>query len=218
MQHPKPINFRKESFLFKPSERCPDSELIGEAVLLKNPIIDVALDRIMEDYKPSNPYAIFSLCTSTRPYLNSVKWKAFYRDFGYCCDLIICSNGGIIPMEYMNCWPFLSYDAHGDSSTDELYKELFEKRLTKFLGKFGDCWEKKIFTFIPSARNRQVIQKLGLEYNLPSIEVYERARKEGSPGVNVGRFPQAAHQCLDEMAEVLGVKRNSKMVKRGFFE
>ena len=206
---PKDINFRKESFLFKKCERCPDEDLIGEERLLKNPIIDTALDRIMEDYVPQNKYAIFSLCTSSRPYITSIKWKAFYRDFGHCCDLIICSNGGIIPMEYAYCWPFMSYDAHGNSSTDSLYKELFEKRLVKFLDKFGDSWEKKIFTFIPSSRNREVINKLGLQYNLPSLEVYKKTFKEGSPGVNTQRFPQASHQCLNEMAEVLGVERLS---------
>lgn len=214
---PKEIKYRPESFLFKPHERCPDSDIIGEEVLLKNPIIDVGLDRIMEDYKPQNKFAIFSLCTSTRPYIKSIKWKAFYRDFGHCCDLIICSNGGIIPMEYMYCWPFMSYDAHGNHKTDELYKQLFEKRLMKFLDKFGDCWEKKIFTFIPTARNREVIEKLGLQYNLPSAEVYKRIQLEGSPGVNVQRFPQAAHQCLDEMAQVLGVDRLTQRKGNKFF-
>lgn len=58
---PKDINFKKESFLFKKMERCPDEDLIGEEKLLRNPIIDTALDRIMEDYVPQNKYAIFSL-------------------------------------------------------------------------------------------------------------------------------------------------------------
>lgn len=217
MEAIKDIKFKQEAFLFKEEERCPVSELTGERILLNNPIIDVALDRIMDSYEPQNRFAIFSLCTITRPYLKSVKWKAFYRNFGHCCDLIICSNGGIIPMEYMNCWPFLEYDAHGDSSTDELYKELFERRLTKFLAKFGNCWEKKIFTFNPSTRNREVITKLGLEYNLPSLEVYQDTIKNGSPGVNVGRSPQASHQCLDEMAKVLGVERLGVRKRRKLF-
>lgn len=213
---PKKIIYKSEDFLFKKDERCPTSELIGEEKLLKNPIIDTAVDRIMDSYVPQNRFAIFSLCSSTRPYIDSIKWKAFYRNFGDCSDLIICSNGGIIPMQYMYCWPYMDYDAHGDASTDELYKELFERRLVKFLGKFGDSWEKKIFTFIPTSRNKEVITKLGLEYNLPSDEVYERVRVEGSPGVNVGRFPQASHQCLNEMAEVLGIQR-PQSIKRNLF-
>lgn len=217
MNQLKELHFKPESFLFKENERCSVEEITGEKILLANPIIDVALDRIMDSYEPQNRFAIFSLCTSTRPYLKSIKWKTFYKNFGHCCDLIICSNGGIIPMEYMNCWPFLDYDAHGDSSTDGLYKELFERRLTKFLEKFGDYWEKKIFTFIPTARNREVISKLGLEYNLPSIEVYKDTLQNGSPGVNVGRFPQASHQCLDEMATILGIERLGNKKKRKLF-
>lgn len=211
------INFRQENFLFKQNERCSDDELFGEEKVLHNPIIDVALDRIMEDYTPSHKKVIFSLCTSTRPYLKGIKWKTFYENFGNYCDLIICSNGGIIPMEYMNCWPYLTYDAHSSAKFDDLYNELFEKRLTKFLGKFGNCWEKKIFTFLPSSRNRRVIEKLGYEALLPSIEVYNDVREHGSPGVNILRYPQCAEQCLNEMARVLEVPRNKTQGRKKLF-
>lgn len=204
------IEFRPENFLFKEDERCSDEELFGEDKVLHNPVIDTGLCRIMEDYQPQHKYVIFSLCTSTRPYLKSVKWKTFYKNFGKQCDLVICSNGGIIPMEYMNCWPFLTYDAHSSSKYDDLYNELFERRLTTFLDKFGDCWEKKVFTFLPKSRNRVVINKLGLEKLLPSEEVYADIRENGSPGVNILRYPQCAHQSLNEIAEYLGIERKTK--------
>lgn len=209
------INFRSEDFLFNTSERCPDEELFGEDKVLHNPIIDVALDRIMEDYTPSHNRVIFSLCTSTRPYLKGIKWRTFYENFGSDCDLVICSNGGIIPMEYMNCWPYLTYDAHSSAKFDDLYNELFERRLVKFLSKFGPYWEKKVFTFLPTSRNRRVIEKLHYDVLLPSKEVYDDIRKNGSPGVNTIRYPQCAEQSLNEMAAALGVTR--RITKRKLF-
>lgn len=209
------INFRHEDFLFKNYERCPDEDLFGEEKVLHNPIIDTALDRIMEDYTPSHNKVIFSLCTSTRPYLKGIKWKTFYENFGTHCDLIICSNGGIIPMEYMNCWPYMTYDAHSSAKFDDLYNELFERRLVKFLNKYSSHWDKKVFTFLPTSRNRKVIEKLQYETLLPSMEVYEDIRKNGSPGVNTIRYPQCAEQSLNEMATILDVPR--KPHKRKLF-
>lgn len=203
---------KPEWYLVSTKDRAPNNEgLIGEEALLNNPLIDELCDKIIADFVPKHRFAIFSLCTSTRPYIKSPKWKKFFDNFGTECDLIICSNGGIIPIEYQYCYPFMTYDAHGDHKTDELYKQKFKERLDKFLKVHGDSYEKIIFSFLPSSRNREVVKDLASDrvYVLPSIEVYDDIRKNGSPGVNILRFPQCAHQHLNEISQVLNISRKS---------
>lgn len=213
------IENKPEAYLVPWNERPANNEgLIGEEPLLHNPLIDALCKKMREDYKPKHKFAIFSLCTSTRPYINSPKWKAFYKNFGDVADLIICSNGGIIPIEYQYCYPFTIYDAHGDSKTDELYKQKFKERLDAFLDVHANSWDKIVFSFLPSSRNREVIKDYDKGndkyYVLPSLEVYKKIQEEGSVGVNIMRFPQAAHQHMDEIAQVFGT-RNKK--KKGLF-
>lgn len=209
------IKFYPEAHLVPMEDRPPNGEgLIGEGVLLENPLIDELSKKMREEYEPQHKYAIFSLCTSTRPYLNSPKWSAFYKNFGESCDLVICSNGGIIPIEYQNCYPFKAYDAHGDSAYDELYKEKFKDRLDKFLALHAHKWDKIILSFLPSSRNREVIKDYDKGndkfYVVPSLEVYKRIQEEGSPGVNTMRFPQAAHQHMEEISQILGIPRQTR--------
>ena len=209
------IKFYPEAHLVPMEDRPPNGEgLIGEGVLLENPLIDELSKKMREEYEPQHKYAIFSLCTSTRPYLNSPKWSAFYKNFGESCDLVICSNGGIIPIEYQNCYPFKAYDAHGDSAYDELYKEKFKDRLDKFLALHAHKWDKIILSFLPSSRNREVIKDYDKGndkfYVVPSLEVYKRIQTEGSPGVNTMRFPQAAHQHMEEISQILGIPRQTR--------
>ena len=209
------IQFYDEAHLVPWEKRPPEGEgLIGEGPLLQNPLIDEICKKMREEYEPKHKFAIFSLCTSTRPYLKSPKWKAFYNNFGHVADLVICSNGGIIPIEYQYCYPFLAYDAHGNSAYDELYKEKFKERLDKFLELHASKWDKIVLSFLPSSRNREVVKDYGENndkfYVLPSIEVYKRIQEEGSPGVNIMRFPQAAHQHMDEIAQIFGVGRKKK--------
>lgn len=209
------IDNKPESYLVPWDQRPENNEgLIGEEPLLNNPLIDELCEKMRNDYEPKHKYAIFSLCTSTRPYINSPKWKTFYKNFGHVCDLVICSNGGIIPIEYQYCFPFTVYDAHGNSKTDDLYKAKFKERLDKFLELHAHKWDKIILSFLPSSRNREVVKDYGKDndkyYVLPSLEVYKQIQEEGSPGVNIMRFPQAAHQHMNEIAEILGVERKKR--------
>ena len=209
------IDNKPEAYLVPWHERPANNEgLMGEKPLLENPLIDKLCEKMREDYVPKHKFAIFSLCTSTRPYINSPKWRTFYKNFGEVADLVICSNGGIIPIEYQYCYPFTVYDAHGNSETDELYKQKFKERLDLFLEKHANHWDKIILSFLPTSRNREVVKDYGQGndkyYVLPSQEVYDRIRKEGSPGVNIMRFPQAAKQHMEEIAQVFGVQLPKK--------
>lgn len=189
-------------------EDCKISELEGEEKVLNSKVVEDAFERILNDFQPKHDKVIFSLCSSTRPYIKSLKWKAFHEHFGDEADLVICSNGGIIPIEYMCCFPYMEYDAHrNNSSSDELYKQKMKDRLNKFLDRFGDHYETIIYSFLPTSRNADVIREMNGAGGvlLPSQEVYRKCLDEGSPGVNVMRYPQCSHQVLNEMRQHLNL-------------
>lgn len=197
---------------------CTLESMSGEDKLMFNPIIEEAFEKILETYKPRHKKVIFSLCTSTRPYINSMKWKRFNELFGDDCDLIICSNGGIIPIEYMCCFPYMQYDAHRSGKRfDELYKEQMLNRMTRFLDKFGDNWDIVVHSYLPTSRNAEVIRTSNLKgVLLPTDKVMEDIKLNGSPGVNIMRYPQIAHQALQEMSEHLHIEIQKIDKKRLF--
>lgn len=191
-------------------EDCRISELEGEEKVLNSKVVEDGFERILNDFKPKHRKVIFSLCSSTRPYIKSLKWKAFHENFGDDADLVICSNGGIIPIEYMCCFPYMEYDAHrNNSSSDNLYKEKMKERLSKFLEKFGDNYDVIIYSFLPNSRNADVIREMNGANGvlLPTYDTYRDCLDNGSPGVNVMRYPQCSHQVLDEMRVHLGIEK-----------
>ena len=86
--------------------------------------------------------------------------------------------------------------------------------MDKFLALHAHKWDKIILSFLPSSRNREVIKDYDKGndkfYVVPSLEVYKRIQEEGSPGVNTMRFPQAAHQHMDEISQILGIPRQTR--------
>lgn len=199
--------FSKEEIASR--EDCKISELEGEEKVLNSQAVDDAFERILADFKPKHNKVIFSLCSSSRPYITSLKWKSFHEHFGDVADLVICSNGGIIPIEYMCCFPFMEYDAHrANAGTDQLYKDKMKERLTRFLDKFGKDYEVIIYSFLPSSRNAEAIREMNGAGGvlLPTQSVYRDIIDNGCPGVNSRRYPQCARQAIDEMAKHLGVE------------
>lgn len=207
------IDFRPEDFLIKPDERVPKETLVGDEQVLNAPVIEKAFQRILADFVPYHNKAIFSLCTSTRPYLNSVKWKTYYELFGDQCDLIICSNGGIIPMNYMNCYPFHDYNApHEGNKWDELYMQVFERRLTLFLEKNRKYYDKICFAFIPETRNYRSIEKLQNTNSLyegsaliPDRDTYRKVLngEDLYIGFPIQRYPTLSPAVLTQMDNYL---------------
>ena len=207
------FDVKPADYLFSDEERasredCRIEELCGEEKVLNSKVIDDAFERILADFKPKHNKVIFSLCSSSRPYITSVKWKSFHEHFGDVADLVICSNGGIIPIEYMCCFPFMQYDAHrANAGTDQLYKDKMKDKLQRFLDKFGSNYEIIIHSFLPSSRNAEAIREMNGAGGvlLPSQEVYRDIIDNGCPGVNSRRYPQCARQAIKEMAEHLKV-------------
>jgi len=202
------IQFKPEDYLISLKDRPLNNEgLFGEEILLNNPLIDILCERMRNEYVPQHKFALFSLCTKTRPYMKSKKWQYFNMYFGNYCDFIVCSNGGIIPIEYQYCYPFQTYNAPATKKCDELYKQKFKQRLDLFLEKHMYKWDKIIFTFLPNSRNRQVVQQYESNkiYVIPSMEVYNDIQINGSPRLNTQRYPQCANQHINEIFKILGV-------------
>jgi len=179
----------------------PDEMNTDESVL-KHPIFDIAFDRILEDWIPKHNIAFMSLCTATRPYSKSNKYKVFNETFGNEVDFIVVSNGGFIPPKYWNSFPFLNYDAYHDPSGDWdlLYQEKMFDRIKKFFTKFN--YEYVVANFRPSMRNyKPANEGLQLMKNegkikdfvvVPNEELYLKAKADGFAGEDVKRRKEEA--------------------------
>jgi hypothetical protein len=200
-------------------------EIKGEVNVLKSPMIETAFQKILKDFIPKSEIAFLSLCTSTRPYNKSYKWKRIMNDFNSFFnikfDYIVCSNGGIIPEQYWYSYPYLTYDAHGESDTDELYKEYFERRLIQFFERFH---YKMVFAdFRPSQRNREVVEKVLPKlknqgkiddfFISPSLDVWKRMKKDGFLNIQYEGIkscslmyptfhPYSYHELLSEIKKI----------------
>lgn len=177
-----------------------------EIKTLQSPVVEKAFKRILELHKPKHKIALVSLCTATRPYSKSRKWKTFIEKFGNDADMIICSNGGIIPIEFESCYPYMTYDAHGEGKWDKQYINTCYRRLNEFFKKFE--YDKIIFNFRPGMRNRVAAQAFIRDYKgnakiaiLPTVGTYKEAQRAGFPAGKM--FPDLDPRVLREIeAEV----------------
>lgn len=137
-------------------------KITGEENVLKSPVFEEAFNSVCRLYQPKHKIAVFSLCTQTKPFSSSMKWRGIIKIFGSWADLIVCSSAGIIPLEFENCYPFNNYDSHsgheGDESLSDYSKSLFEYRCKTFLTKFK--WERVIFLLDPYEGASDVVRHL----------------------------------------------------------
>ena len=109
----------------------------GDAELLEDRtgIFGEAFERILDLHKPKHKIALFSLCTSDRPYSSSDKWSKYVEGFSDCCDLIVFSNGGVIPLPFEHQFPFKTYDAKAvpSKTVAKCYREVVGGRIKTFL-------------------------------------------------------------------------------------
>jgi len=152
------------------------SSILGDETVLKNEVFDKAFEKILEKHKPKNKAAFIALCTYSRPYSTSPKWKKYLKDFKNV-DFLVGSNGGVIPEEFWEEALFLTYDAPQRGSkaeawakearklkdlegskrvlvkeeVDNLYKMKFYNRLIKFFKTFR--YDYVIGDFVKTQRN-----------------------------------------------------------------
>jgi hypothetical protein len=173
--------------LLKRSEWPPLESIQGnDLTMFESPTIAKAFKRTLETWEPRRPVMVTSLCTSTRPYSASRKWWAYASLLGDDVDLVVCTNGGIVPLPFEGQFPFLNYDAKGQARFDEQYIKVVGNRLERFIRKFR--YRHVVFSFLQGMRNRVIAERLGpmlVRENviegftiLPSDAIREQARAE----------------------------------------
>lgn len=140
-------------------------KITGEEAVLLSPVFKEAFENVCQLYKPHHNIAVFSLCTQTKPFSSSMKWKGIIKIFGDWTDLIVCSSAGIIPLEFEDYYPFNNYDSHsgheGSEEHSDYSKSLFEYRLRTFLTKFK--WDYVIFLLDPFEGASEVVRRLCMD-------------------------------------------------------
>lgn len=192
------------TLLIPKSEWVPEKEIQGnDEMVLTHPVMKKAFNKILQLHEMKHKIAFVSLCTSTRPYSKSLKWKNFKERYGDYADMIICSNGGIIPIEFEECYPYLTYDAHGEKKYDELYVRYVYARLKIFFEKFP--YEYIIFNFRHNLRNvrsaRALRKKSKHPENIfiaPSKKTYMMAKKNNFKPYS-GYYPDLSHEVINEL-------------------
>ena len=55
-------------------------KITGEENVLKSPIFNEAFDTLLDIYEPKHDIAVFALCTQTKPFSHSMKWRGDNKD------------------------------------------------------------------------------------------------------------------------------------------
>jgi|TARA_Y100000758_G_C16061162_1_gene424645 predicted RNA-binding protein len=197
--------------LFYKAEWISSDKMDNETKVLTLPILHEAFDRVVETHRPIQPTAFLSLCTATRPYYSSHKWKKFKESFGNKVDMIVVSNGGMVPEPFWESWPYLNYEA-GPHENDVLYKKVMYDRMMKFF--HTHSYEYVIANFNPKQRNYEPAKDSLTELKeygvikdftiIPEQELYNKAKDDGFHGsINSAgdMFPDLHKFILDSLIQ-----------------
>lgn len=187
------------TYLVPEAEWVPKEQIQGnDPLVLGSPLMERAFQGILATHQPGRRIALFSLCTATRPYSLSRKWSRYVAEFEPYADLIIHSNGGIIPIEYEGQYPYLTYDAHGEAQYDKQYIEVGIRRMKEFLTRHR--YDYALFNFRHKMRNFKIAQVVGPWAKasglikdfaiLPTKAQYEQSQREGFADQGFKIFPE----------------------------
>jgi hypothetical protein len=139
---------------------CELKEIQGrDPDVLGSPTMERAFQAVLKLHRPTHPIALCSLCTTTRPYSAGKKWKALRQMFGGACDLIVTSNGGVIPLPFETQFPYLNYDAHGEAEFDAAYIAKLGARMDTFFRRHR--YRYVMFMYRHNLRNARIAERLG---------------------------------------------------------
>ncbi len=192
----------------------PASEMETELQILndKHGIFNDAFQKILTEHKMESEVAFFSLCTSTRPFHLSPKWRTFIELFKNV-DFVVQSNAGIIPQKWFTSFPYLNYEGEPTIVGTPLYKEVLGNRLDSFLTHHP--YPYILANFTPNQRNTtptiEVLERLKGNGTIkdfsviPNSKLYESARRDGwgKPNGKGAMFPTLHRFILDSLREQL---------------
>lgn len=149
------VNRGSEQLIPK-EEWCPASELYGTDLdVLNHPLMKKAQERVIEEHHVTSSIVYCGTCTATRPYRFSLRWSTVERRIGDLCDLIVVSDGGgVVPYQFQEGFPYLTYNAHGYNPSDSLFMGTLSERLKSFFSIHR--YRHILFNFMPHVRNAKV--------------------------------------------------------------
>lgn len=196
-----------DTLLIPENEWLPEDAIQGdESKVLDNPVIDKAFDKILKDWKPQHDTCLISVCTTTRPYYKSLKWKKYIEAFGDSADMIVCSSVGLIPQKYWECYPYLTYDTH---ATPRTRARSLNKQIDRFMRFFKKHKYKKIVIVTkPLSGLRLTAIKFKELYKDAEIELVptmteREADKENKFKPYGLHFPELAEMCFNHTSRAI---------------
>lgn len=196
-----------------PRDKWPAlSEIQGnDETVLRSKTMNEAFENVLRLHRPFHRTVLFSLCTATRPYSKARKWAKYVEHFERYADLVVHSNGGIVPIEMEGQFPYLNYDAKGQSKFDRIYIEVGIKRVLRFLT--AHRYANVLFNYRHNMRNFQIALRVGPEAKrrgliedyaiLPTEKHYAQAKEEDFGAHGFKMYPELWPCMFDPVLEKL---------------
>lgn len=198
------------TLLFPKSEWISPTEINNEEKILMSPLMHESFERIVEKHQPTHHTAFLSLCTASRPYDKSTKWKKFIEYFNDKVDFIVVSNGGMIPQEYWGSYPYMTYDG-GDHYDVEMYQYIMFYRMVRFFKKHNYKYiianfRPNLINHEPAHKSLRLLKELGYIEDyvvIPDQETYDKAKELGwRPPHGCGdMFPDLTDTVMNKLIE-----------------
>ena len=183
-----------DNFVFKPMWPAEQRRWINGAGLeqLTHPYYEIWQDYICRFFKHRRSVAFFIPCAFRKPYYRSKLHKAirhtlFDVENSSKLHMLVLSSPGVIPYEFIDCYPFNKYDWKEWEETPEIkkkYIEVTQRRIENYLKTHK---YEKYFCYLKLESEsyialRQACEKLGIELiNCLNEETYEAVKNEKNP-------------------------------------
>lgn len=215
VNHPKvELDFNNLNFIPKfPKDKQIFIHGVGHECLV-HPHYEVWQDYIVRFYKPPKhkDIALFLPCAYRKPYTRSKTWKSILGalskiEFFPRIHLIAVSSPGVIPYEFINYYPFQSYDWPEWLETEDVKREYIEVtrvRVRNYLFKHGLNYKLFYAYFRPNAETliaiKYAFSDLSLMDRLKIVIDDDLAREIESSGFK----PMVAHEkALAKLTKIL---------------
>ncbi|MEM3616192.1 MAG: DUF5591 domain-containing protein [Candidatus Methanomethylicia archaeon] len=215
LNHPKvEFDFNNLNFIPKfPKDKQVFIHGVGHECLV-HPHYEVWQDYIVRFYKPPKhkDVGLFLPCAYKKPYTRSKTWRAILNalsklEFLSRIHLIAVSSPGVIPYEFINYYPFQSYDWPEWLETDDVKREYIDVtriRVRNYLNKHGSNYKLFFAYFRPNAETltaiRYAFSDLGLMNKLKIVIDEDLAGEIDAEGFK----PMVAHnKALEKLTKTL---------------
>ncbi len=151
---------------------------------LVHPYYEVWQDFFVRFYKPpKGKFPLFLPCSYKKPYPKSKTWRAILQALKEIealnkLHLIAISSPGVIPREFVNYYPFNSYDWEEWRETEEikkLYVKVTYRRIKNYLKAHAKNYRKPFFAYFrPESESLTALKKACQDLNLRLISIVKK--------------------------------------------